>query len=237
MRIPEYIILTPIAPLKLYSLDRFLKNVMFFKPKPQEMVFCAEPGAVSEVSKWKAKLKKQGIKLMILVLEPEIVKKFPRHNMEKLTYSREHLRHYFVDSPYKWALWLDSDILPQKDAPSVLMKIANSQKVLAVSSEHLARCTEGLIGAGAGCLLVHKEICRFAKFQVAQFFWKGEKVVSLYDDVLFFWMLNRASALIEKRIGWSGRIRGRFVSIRHIPKQGSDKFLKKDTKKSQQKNI
>jgi len=57
MQIPDYIILTPTAPFKLYSLEKFLKNVLSFKPKPKEMVFCIEPEMKSEISKWKKRLK------------------------------------------------------------------------------------------------------------------------------------------------------------------------------------
>src|SRR4030042_6931687 len=99
MKLPEYIILTPIAPYKLYSLNRFLKNVMSFRHKPKEMVFCAEPEIVPKISKWDEKLKKQRIKLIIFTLGPKIINKYSNGSdfvPEKVKQGRECLRHYFI---------------------------------------------------------------------------------------------------------------------------------------------
>lgn len=229
MRVPEYIILTPTAPFKLYSLERFLKNIISFRPRPKEMVFCAESGAISEIKKWKTKLKNKGIKLVILKLKPEIIKKFPGYNIKKLTYSRENLRNYFINSKYEWALWLDCDIIPEPNVFKVLLKIAQSEKCLVITNEYRSRMTEGLIIPGTGCTLTHKAACMFAKFQIASLIWKEKEVGRLADDFWFFVMLSTADSWIKKWIGWSSqRKNGRFVSISHINERGEIKFLERD---------
>lgn len=231
MKAPEYIILTPTAPFKLYCLDRFLKNVISFQPKPKEIVFCIEPEMKPEISRWKKELNKQGIKLVIFTLEKEIIDKFPEQSIKKLTYSREHLRHYFVDSSYKWALWLDSDVIPESNVAKVLLKIAQSEKYLVVANEYRSRGTEGLIIRGMGCTLTHKAACEFAKFQIASFIWNKKEVRCLADDFWFFAMLSSADWCLKELIGWNiCEKRVRAVSVWHIPKRGPDKFLKKDTK-------
>jgi len=235
MKAPDYIILTPTAPFKLYALERFLNNVISFQPKPKEMIFCTEPEMVPEISKWEKKLKKQGIKLVIFTLEPEVLNKFPGQDIEKLTYSREHLRHYFIDSPYNWALWLDSDIIPEPNVARVLLKIARSEKYLVVSSEYRDRMTEKRILRGMGCTLTHKAACTFAKFQIAHLGWDKKKKenlnledMCLADDFWFFAMIQAGDRIIKNWIGWNGRKTGRFVSIWHLPgHEYSDKFLKK----------
>jgi len=232
MKIPEYIILTPTAPFKLYCLNRFIKNVISFRPRPKEMVFYTEPEMVPEISKWKKELKKRGIKLVIFTLEPEILNKFPALDIGKLTYSREHLRQYFIDSPYKWALWLDSDIIPEPNVFQVLFKIVQSKKCLVVANQYRSRGIEERIIKGMGCTLTHKAACRFAKFQIASFVWNKKEVVRLADDYWFFAMLSAGDHYIKRQIRWSSQAKvGRFVSIRHIPRQGPIKFLKKEKKK------
>ncbi|MBA7709206.1 hypothetical protein ES703_118118 [subsurface metagenome] len=231
MKNPDYIILTPTAPFKLYCFNRFIKNVISFRPKPKEIVFCTEPEMVPEISGWEKELKKRGIKLVIFTLEPEILNKFPAIDIEKLTYSREHLRHYFINSPYKWALWLDSDIIPEPNVAQVLLDIAQSKKFLVVANEYRSRMTKGLIIKGMGCTLTHKAACTFARFQIAPFVWNRKEVACLADDFWFFAMLFTGNNDIKKWTGWNSRKVGRFVSIQHIPKHGRSKFLKKERKK------
>jgi len=233
MQTPEYIILTPTASFKLYCFDRFMENIVSFRPKPKEVVFCTEPEMVPEIAKWKKKLEKQEIKLVIFTLEPEILNKFPAVDIEKLTYSREHLRHYFIDSPYKWALWLDSDIIPEPNVAQVLLNIAQSEKCLVVANLYLARYQEECIINGIGCTLTHEAACRFARFMNTPFTWKGRKARNLIDDFWFFVMLSGADIHIKRLFGWSSRARfGNFVSIRHISGHGyPDSFLEKEKKK------
>jgi len=235
MKTPDYIILTPTAPFKLYCFDRFMDNIVSFRPKPKEIVFCTEPEMVPEIAKWEKKFKKQGIKLVIFTLEPETLNKFSAVDIEKLTYSREHLRHYFIDSPYKWALWLDSDTIPEPIVARVLLNIAQSEKCLVVANEYPARRASNLIIKGMGCTLTHKAACRFAKFMIASLVWNGKKVGGLADDFWFFDMLYTGSSYIKNQVGWNSIKVGRFVSIWHIPGCGDpDKFLKK--LKSKDKN-
>lgn len=231
MKIPNYIILTPIATFKAYSLNCFIKNVISFQPKPKELVFCAEPELVPKISKLETKLKEQGIKLVILKLEQNILNKFPGYNLKKLTHSREHLRSYFTHSKFKWALWLDSDIIPDSDVAQALLSIAKSEKCLAVVNECPARITKGLVIAGTGCALTHKTACIFAKFQISPVIWRGKEIGCLADDFWFFVMLRIANPQIKKWTGWNSKKRtGRFVSIRHIPGHGyQDKFLNKNS--------
>jgi len=228
-RTSEYIILTPTASFKLYCFDRFVKNILSFRPKPKEVVFCTEPKMMSEISKWKKEFKKRRIKLVILKLEPEIIQKFPEPSLKKVSYSREHLRHYFIDSPYKWALWLDSDIIPEPNVAQVLLNIAQSEKFLVVANEYLHREIEKkrVIISGIGCTLTHEAACRFAKFMIASFIWNGKEGRCLADDFWFFAMLSAANWNINQQCGWNIRKFGRFVSIWHISEDGSDKVLKK----------
>jgi len=225
----EYIILTPVAPFKLYCFDSFVKNIFSFRPKPKEMVFCTEPKMMSEISKWKKEFKKQGIKLVILKLEPKIIEKFPEPSLKKVSYSREHLRHYFIDSPYKWALWLDCDIIPESGVARVLLNIAQSGRFLVVANEYLHREIEKkrVIISGIGCTLTHEAACRFARFMIASFIWDGEEGRCLADDFWFFAMLSAANWNINQQCGWNVQKKGRFVSTWHMPEQGPAKFLKK----------
>ena len=233
MQTPEYIILTPTASFKLYCLDRFLKNVLSFRPKPKEMVFYTEPEMVPEIAKWKKNLKKQGIRLVIFTLEPEVLNKFPGQDIEKITYSREHLRKYFINSPYNWALWLDSDIIPEPNVARVLLNIAQSEKCLVVANLYPARYQKECIINGIGCSLTHKSACRFARFMNTPFTWKRRKAGNFIDDFWFFVMLSGADVHIKGLFGWSSRARfGNFVSIWHISGYGyPDSFLEKEKKK------
>lgn len=234
MQTPDYIILTPTAPFKLYALERFLNNVASFEPKPKEMVFCTEPEMVPHISKWEEKLEKQGIKLVIFTLEPEILNQFPKPDIKKLTYSREHLRKYFINSPFEWALWLDSDIIPEKNVFQVLFKIAQSEKYLVVANQYYLARTMGspfpiIPIKGMGCTLTHRAACTFAKFQIACLDWNKEKKeninsedMCLADDFWFFAMIQTSDRPIKNWTGWRGLKKGRFVSIWHLT--GSDKF-------------
>ncbi len=229
---PEYIILTPTYPAKLYCFNRFMKNIMSFRPKPKEVVFCVEPEMVPKVSKWEKELKKQKIKLVIFTLGPKTLSKFPAMDIGKLTYSREHLRKYFVSSQYEWALWLDSDIIPDSDVAEVLLKIANSEKSLVVANQYRTRIGNRII-AGMGCTLTHKIACKFSKFQITSLTGDERNKQRLADDFWFFSMLSNGSFRIKEWTGWNSQKRtGRFVSIRHIPIKGQVRFLKKDTSKA-----
>ncbi len=233
----DYIILTPTYLSKLYCFNRFIKNIISFRPKPKEIVFYTEPEMVSHISKWEKELKKQGIKLVIFTLEPEILNKFPVKDIGKLTYSREYLRHYFINSPYKWALWLDSDIIPEPNVAQVLLKIAQSEKCLVVANEYRSRMTKGHIIKGMGCTLTHKMACKFAKFQIASLTGDEKEVKHrLADDFWFFAMFSSANKPIKKWIGWNSLRVGRFIPIWHIPRRGRSKFLKKDNGRSKKNN-
>jgi len=236
MQTPDYIILTPTAPFKLYCFNRFMENVLSFQPKPKEVVFCTEPEMVPEIAKWKQKLKKQGIKLVIFTLEPEILNQFPKPDIKKLTYSREHLRKYFINSPFEWALWLDSDIIPEPNVFRVLLKVALSEKYLVVSNEYPARLDKECIIRGMGCTLTHKAACMFARFMNTPFIWNGQEAGwHLIDDFWFFVMVSGADWYIKKSTGWNscGK-RVRAVSIWHLT--GSDKFPNKFLKKDSHYN-
>jgi len=235
MEIPKYIILTPIAPDKLYSLDRFLKNVISFKPKPKEMVFCAEPKIVSKISKWKEKLKKQKIKLVIFTLKSSILNKYPSLSIEKITYSRERLRNYFLNSQFEWALWLDSDIIPKTNIAKILLSIACSEKFLAITNQCPGK-KEGSHWSGIGCTLTHKTACALSKFLIAPIIWKNKRIGSLSEDYCFLSMLDAGARILKGKIGWNGRKVGKFVSVRHEIKPGITRFLKKNTNSGGQSN-
>jgi len=229
MKISEYIILTPIAPDKLYSLNRFLENVMSFKPRPKEMVFCAEPEIVPKLSKWEQKLKKRRIKLVIFTLGPEILSEYPSLSVEKITYSRERLRHYFISSQFEWALWLDSDIIPRTNIAKILLTMAYSEKFLAITNQYPGK-KKDCHWSGIGCTLTHKTVCALSWFRIAPIIWKDKKVGSLSEDYCFLSMFDAAARTIKKTIGWNGRKVGRFVSVHHEIKPGIIRFLKKDIK-------
>lgn len=143
-----------------------------------------------------------------------------------MTFSREILRKYFIQSSYDWALWLDCDIIPEPDVAKVLLKIAQSEKHLVVANEYRSRMTEGLIFSGMGCILTHKTACMFAKFQIASFIWKGKEAGYLADDFWFLAMLSTANVWIKRWVGWNSQRKvGRFVSIAHINEKGETKFL------------
>lgn len=227
MKNPKYIILTPIAPFKLYCLNKFLKNIISFNPKPEELVFCAEPEIVPEISKWQQELKKREIKLVIFTLPPEILNKFPASDIGKLTYSRECLRHYFIKSKFDWALWLDCDIIPEPNVARVLLKIAKSKKFLVVSNQYRTRLSNQII-EGIGCTLVHKTACRFARFQIASLTGNEKEKRRLADDFWFFVMLSAGEDYIRELTRWNSRKVGKFVSISHINERGGIKFLEKE---------
>jgi len=194
------------------------------------MVFYTEPEMVPEIAKWKKNLKKQGIRLVIFTLEPEVLNKFPGQDIEKITYSREHLRKYFINSPYNWALWLDSDIIPEPNVARVLLNIAQSEKCLVVANLYPARYQKECIINGIGCTLTHKAACTSVKFQNTSLNWDGKEVGYYFaDDFWFFAMLSGGGWMIEKLTGWhSGPKFGKFVSISHINERGGIKFLEKE---------
>ncbi len=232
MKTPEYIILTPIAPGKLYSLNRFLKNVISFEPRPREMVFCAEPEIVPQLSGWEQRLKKQGIKLVIFTLEPEIINKYPNLSIEKISYSREYLRHYFINSQFEWALWLDSDIIPKSNIAKTLLKMAYSEKFLAITNQYPGK-EKNSHWSGIGCTLTCKTACALSRFWIAPIIWKGKRIGNISEDYCFLAMLDAGARALKNRVGmeeWKGRKVGKFVSVYHEIKPGVTRFLKKDIK-------
>lgn len=233
MKIPDYIILTPTAPFKLYSLDRFLKNALSFNPKPKEMVFCLEPEIKRKIAEWRNKLKSKKIKLVILELEPEIVKKYPACDKRKLTFAREKLRKYFLKSPYDWAPWLDCDIMPEKEVAKKLLKIALSEKYIAVNNGYLSRFSDGLKIFGIGCTMTHRIACELAKFFIAPLKdFKGKTIKELCDDFWFLGMLSLVNRMIEKLLGWHGLKRGIFVKTIHLNERGEERVLTPEGKKN-----
>ena len=227
MKTPEYIILTPTYPPKLYCFERFIKNVISFRPKPKEVVFCTEPEMVPDIAKWEKELKKQEIKLIIFTLGPEILD-IP-DAIEKLNNSREHLRKYFVNSPFDWALWLDSDIIPEPNVAQVLLDIAQSEKCLVVTNVCASRVIEKHISGGLQCAVSHKEACRFVRFLSAYWVWNGKRGNCLGEELWFYAMLSIADSHIKKRSGWTSQQKdGRFVSTWHLSEdKPRTKFLKR----------
>ena len=224
MKTIDYIILTPIAPHKLYSLDRFLKNITLFQPLAKEIVFCAEPECVGEILKREKILKEKGIKLVVFTLEPEVLSKTEPTCLERIKYSREHLRYYFISSQFQWALWLDSDIIPEPNIAQVLMDVAQKEKVLAVTNSYPGR--GDFSWQGIGCTLTHKAACTLTRFEIGYILWEGEEK-HLSEDFCFFAILDRGEPFIKKWTGWGSRKTDTFVSVWHEIKPGVDKFLEK----------
>ena len=225
METPQYIILTPIAGHKLYSLNRFIKNIITFQPLPQEMVFCAEPENLSEIFKQEQVLKEKGIKLTVFTLEPEVLFNSEPTSLERIKASREHLRHYFISSQFQWALWLDSDIIPDSNIAQVLLEIAQREKVLAVTNAYPGR--EEFPWPGIAATLTHKAACTLTRFEIGRIFWNG-KNKNLSEDFCFLAILGAGEGLIKNVTGWGSRKVGRFVSICHEINPGVDKILEKE---------
>jgi hypothetical protein len=224
MKTIDYVILTPIAPHKLYSLDRFLNNIILFHSLPREIVFCAEPECVGEILKWEKILEERGIKLVVFTLEPEVLSKTEPARLERIKHSREHLRHYFISSQFQWALWLDSDIIPELNVTQVLMSVAQKEKVLAVTNAYPGR--KDVPWHGIACTLTHKAACTLTRFEIGHILWEGEEK-HLSEDFCFLAILDRGDSFIKKWTGWGSRKIGRFVSILHEIRPGVDKFLEK----------
>ncbi len=225
-KLPEYIILTPIAPHKLYSLSRFIKNIMSFRPKPKEVVFCAEPEIVPKISQWNQKLKKEKIKLVIFTLNPEELAKYSSNYdvVPKISCGREHLRNYFIGSQFDWALWLDSDIIPKSNIAKTLLEIALLEKSLTVTNKYPGRGEHSW--SGIACTLTHKTACILSNFQVASFIWKGKEIGGFSEDFRFLSLLSVGDGYAKMKIGWNSRKINNFVSVWHEVSPGVDKFLK-----------
>jgi len=219
----KYIILTPITAHKLYSLERFLNNITNFEPLPSEIVFCSEPEIKKVIFSWKKVLAKKRIKLTPLTLSQKELLEAPPRTLEMITTSRNRLRQYFVLSQYNWALWLDSDIFPERTAPKKLFKVAFSEKYLAVSNYCPGRGEYPW--AGIGCTLTHKAICRAIQFQHGSFIWEGKEVGWLSEDFCFLAILDRLDPFLQGWIGWKARKIGAFVSVTHEVSPGVEKTL------------
>jgi hypothetical protein len=220
----DYIILTPITKYKLYSLKRFLKNAINFQPPPREIVLCSEPDIRNEIlCHWKKVASSQKINFTVLTLRQKDLLKAPPKTLERITISRNYLRNYFINSPYNWALWLDSDIFPERNAPKKLFKIALSEKYLAVTNYCPGRGE--YLWAGIGCTLTHKAICKAIQFQCGSFVWNGRKVGWLSEDFCFLAILDRLDPFLQGWIGWKSRKIGTFVSLVHEISPGVKKKL------------
>ena len=221
----EYIILTPIAHHKIYSLDRFLRNIFSFTFLPKEIVFCSEPEDVVTISKWESKLKRKNIKLVIFTLEPEVLVEARKGSLERIKISREYLRYYFIHSGFQWALWLDSDIIPEVDTPNTLLSLAQSRKSLVVSSEYQGRGEHPW--SGIGCTLTKREACTLSHFDIGYLYPGTKNEKHLSEDLCFFAILEVGSPFIKQWTGWQARVEGKFVSIHHEINPGVDKYLSK----------
>ena len=221
----DYIILTPIAHHKIYSLDRFLKNILSFTFLPKEIVFCSEPEDVITISKWESKLKRKDVKLVIFTLGPEVLVEAKKGSLERIKASREHLRHYFINSKFQWALWLDSDVIPESDTPKILSDIALSKKTLVVSSAYPGRGEHSW--TGIGCTLTKKEACTLSHFDVGYLYPGTKNEKHLSEDFYFFAILEAGNPFIKQWTGWQARIEGNFTSVHHEIYQGVDKYLSK----------
>ena len=109
----------------------------------------------------------------------------------------------------------------------MLLKIAQSEKFLAVTNQYRVRGDDQII-SGIGCTLTHKATCQLTNFRVPSFFWNKRLIRCAADDFWFLAPLSYGNQIIKRHIGWSGRKVGRFVSIWHISEEGLSKFLKKD---------
>jgi len=222
----EYIILTPIAPHKRYSLDRFVKNVASFDPAPKKMVFCCEPEDVFELSKKKEELDKKGIELVIFTLKPETLKEYGVTELGRIRDGRNILRSFFLLSEFEWALLLDSDIIPkEKTNPLILHRIAEKNKALTVINRYPARGDGPSPWSGVAFTLMHRSAANLADFQVAPIVWEGKEIGRLSEDFTFLSILRTGSPFIEKETGWKSYIVGDFVSVIHEIDPGVDRLL------------
>ncbi len=220
----EYIILTPIAPHKRYSLNRFVKNVVAFDPLPKKMVFCCEPEDVFEISKKRSIFEKKGIDLVIFTLGPDTLKEHGVTQLGRIRDGRNILRSFFLSSKYEWALLLDSDIIPtEKKTPSILHEVAKKERSLTVLNRYPGR--ESDPWSGAAFTLMHRTAAGLAPFQVCPIVWKGEEVGRLSEDLTFLSILRAGSPFIEMKTGWKGYLAGDFVSVIHEIDLGVDRLL------------
>jgi len=222
----EYIILTPIAPHKRYSLDRFVKNVAGFVPAPKKIVFCCEPEDVFEIAKKKTELDKKGIELVIFTLKPETLKEYGIAELGRIRDGRNILRSFFLLSEFEWALLLDSDIIPkEKTNPSVLYHIAEKNKALTVINRYPGR-EDGLSPwSGVAFTLMHRSAANLVDFQVSPIVWEGEEIGQLSEDFTFLSILRAGSPFIEMKTGWKSYVVGEFTSMIHEIDPGVDKLL------------
>ncbi len=225
----EYIILSPIAPHKRYSLDRFVKNIAKFKPSPKKMVFCCEPEDVFEISKKKPIFEEKKIELIIFTLGPETLEKHGMTQLGRICDSRNILRSFFIKSDFDWALLLDSDIIPtDKRTPSILHGIAVKEKSLAVINRYPGRDDDSPPWNGVAFTLMHRTAAALAEFQVCPIIWEGKESGRLSEDFTYLSILRSGNNFIKNCTGWKSHSIGNYVPVIHEIDPGKDKFLDKE---------
>ncbi len=225
----RYIVLTPIAPHKRYSLDRFLKAVSEFDPLPDKMVFCCEPEDVFEISEKRSMLSKLGIELVVFTIGPDTMTDYEMTELGRIRDSRNILRSFFLRSEYDWALLLDSDIIvEEKKTPSILFDVAQREKCLTVINQYPGRESDSHPWNGVALSLMHRTAANLTEFQLAPIVWEGKEIGRLSEDFTYLSILRSGSSHIERITGWKSFIIGRFIPVIHEIDSGVDKKLEKE---------
>jgi len=224
MALPSYILLTPIGKHKGYSLAEFFENITRFHPSPKEVAFCV--GSKVLVNRFLPILKKSNIPFTLLLFRKEEKVKKTGGILHCIMESREILRKHFLKSGYEWALWLDSDIIPDPDCFLKLYLVAEKHKALVVNSGCPGR--DGRIWHGAGLMLTHRIACQLSRFMVSSISTK-EGLKNFSEDFMFLSLIEAPGVIYFTKLwtGRSGRVVGDFVSVKHVLAPGKERYLGK----------
>ncbi len=199
----KYIVLSPVGRHRTRDIDDFLAALKALTPPPEEIILCFDTDAEFE---WAA-------------LEGVTIKLSPseslahRGSLDRICAAREILRKYFINSEYKQALWVDSDILLPPETPTVLMEAMEKEQVWIVVNKYQGR--NDRMWCGSGVMLTHRNACTASRFWVGNIIDENGVEKHLSEDFVFFAIFDQGKMLFKLWTGRSGRTCREFVKVEH----------------------
>lgn len=196
--LPEYMVLSPVSPNRIHVLDRFIEAAKAFDPGPEEIVLCID---WDEFDLWELRDRED-----ITTLITSEAMGFSRGSCKRIGASRNLLSKYVIDSPYDWALFIDSDIICPPELPELILETIEDENLIGLCHSYLGRGQS--LWSGSGIMMVHKNVCKASTFFAAD---PGPDIVGGSEDYTFLAIARGIKSTIGAQIGRDGGIPRRYL--------------------------
>jgi len=191
--LPEYIVLSAVGGHRVHVLDRFIESVKAFDPEPEEIVLCID---WDEFDLWRLRDRDD----VTTLITSEAIG-FSRGSCKRVGASKNLLSKYFTDSPYEWALIIDSDIICPPELPELMLETIEDENLVGLCHSYLGRGQQ--LWSGGGLMMVHKDICKASTFYAAD---PGPDIRGGSEDFTFLAIARGISSIIGEPMGRTGGI-------------------------------